>query len=100
MLKVSSIRDDGPDRRLFEIRQNGSPADPESLNRVVLYAAHLLRENELPGVFRVAGDGLLALELPSNDRSFFHDGILFAALDVFNNPNKNPTITRLSVDGQ
>jgi hypothetical protein len=30
-------------------------------------------------------------------RTFFHDGIVFAALDAVNNPEKNPTITQLAV---
>ena len=62
------------------------------------FASQLLRENELEGTFRSAGDGALALELPAAKRTFFHDGIVFAALDAVNDPVKNPTLTRFAVD--
>jgi len=99
MLKVGSVRDDGPDRRLFEVQDEGRPASEEKLLRIVLFATRLLADNGLPGAFRVAGEGLLCLDLSATDRSFFHDGILFAALDVYNDPVKNPTLT-LSIDGR
>ncbi len=95
MLKVTGIRDDGPDRRLFELHEEGSLASPESLARVVSFAMALLLENGLTGAFRVHGDGLLALDFHGDSRSSFHDGILFAALDVYNDPVKNPTISGL-----
>jgi hypothetical protein len=99
MLKVHSVRDEGPDRRLFEIQDEGVPASEQTLGRIVFVAAHLLEENQLPGEFRVAGEGLLSLDLSAVDRSFSPDGILFAALDVFNDPMKNPTLsTRLRLD--
>jgi hypothetical protein len=65
---------------------------------VARIAELLLRENELPGRFLVAGPGVLALELAAGQRTFFHNGIVFAALDAFNDPVKNPTLT-LSADG-
>ena len=95
MLKVAGIRDDG-DRRIFEVREDGSPAGSDRLERVVAFAAQLLLENGMPGSFRVAGDGLVALDLPADSRSYFHDGIVFAALDVYNDPVKNPTISGLT----
>ncbi len=57
----------------------------------------LLRENSLAGRFRAVVPGLLALELPEGERTFFHNGIVFAALDAYNDPVKNPTLT-LSAD--
>ena len=53
----------------------------------------LLRENELGGRFLVEGPGLLALDLEESQRTFFHNGIVFAALDAFNDPVRNPTLT-------
>ena len=75
-----------------------SPASVESLERVARIAELLLRENDLPGRFLVAGGGLLALELPAAERTFFHNGIVFAALDAYNDPVRNPTLT-LSSEG-
>jgi hypothetical protein len=57
----------------------------------------LLRENALAGRFRASGPGLLSLELPLAERTFFHNGIVFAALDAYNDPVRNPTLT-LSAD--
>jgi hypothetical protein len=59
----------------------------------------LLRENELAGRFRPAGPGLLTLGLPQGKRTFFHNGIVFPALDAYNDPVKNLTLT-LSADGE
>ncbi len=98
MLKVCGIEDAVSGQRLFQIREGQAPAPTESLEKVVLFAVHLLQENELAGTFQVSGDGVLALDLPPVERSFFYDGIVFAALDVFNNPTKNPTVTRLTLD--
>jgi hypothetical protein len=95
MLKVAGIRDDGAGRRIFDVREDGEKASAESLTRVVGYATQLLLENGVPGSFVVAGEGLIALDLPADSRSYFHDGIVFAALDVYNDPVKNPTITGL-----
>src|SRR5687768_3375061 len=97
MLKVTAIQEGGPDLRLFHLAEDKLPAPRESLERMVQLGAELLRENELPGTFRVFGEGLLALDLPSARRTFFHDGIVFAALDAFNHPEKNLTITRLAL---
>ena len=95
MLKVNSVRDEGSDRRVFEVQDDGAPASAETLGRIVFFATHLLEDNGLAGAFRVAGEGLLCLDLSATDRSFFHDGILFAALDVYNDPIKNPTLSQL-----
>lgn len=94
MLKVSKILDEGLERGIFEIQEDGAPASPQTLDRVALFAKRLLQENKLPGSFGVSGPGLLALDLRAPERSFFHTGIVFAALDAFDNPRKNPTITR------
>jgi len=98
MLKIQGIRDEGPEVRLYEISGDGRPAlEPEVL-RVAGFASQLLRENELEGTFRSAGGGVLGLELSAAKRTFFHDGIVFAALDAVNDPVKNPTLTRFEVD--
>ena len=74
------------------------PASVESLERVARLAGLLLRENDLPGRFVVAGPGQLALELAARERTFFHNGIVFAALDAYNDPVRNPTLT-ISAEG-
>jgi hypothetical protein len=98
MLKVKGIRDDGQDGRVFEILDEGSPASDTVVAIVARFASHLLRENELAGEFRPGGASLLELRLPANKRTFFHDGIVFAALDAINDPVKNPTLTRFSLE--
>jgi hypothetical protein len=101
MVKIVSTRDVAPERRVFSVEQDGAPASRELLTRIVLVASRLLAENELPGAFRLDEEtGGISLETPSSDRSYFHDGILFAALDVFNDPTKNPTLFRFSLEAQ
>jgi hypothetical protein len=97
MLKVTAIQDGGPDLRLFRLQEDDLAAPRESLERVARLGDYLLRENELPGSFRVFGEGLLALDVLAVHRTFFHDGIVFAALDAYNHPEKNPTITRMAL---
>jgi hypothetical protein len=97
MLKVKGMRDVSPGKRLFVIEDEGEPASTESIERIASIAERLLKENELPGTFAVFDRGLLALNVRSTVRTFFHDGIVFAALDAVNNPEKNPTITQLAV---
>ena len=60
-------------------------------------AQRLIQENDLPGEFYVFEIGLLGLDVLATDRTFFHDGIVFASLDAVNNPGKNPTITQLAI---
>lgn len=93
MLRCKAVEGDEPERSLFRVLDGDEPAPAESLSRVARIADLLLRENELAGRFRVAGPGMLALELAAGERSFFHNGIVFAALDAFNDPVKNPTLT-------
>jgi hypothetical protein len=38
------------------------------------------------------------LNVRVSERTFFHDGIVFAALDAVNNPEKNPTISQPPVE--
>jgi hypothetical protein len=89
-----------PERGVFRILQGDQPASLESLTQVVRLAGILLRENELAGQFVVTADGAVALELPEAKRTFFHNGIVFAALDAFNDPVKNPTLTLLAEPGE
>ena len=97
MLKVKGMRDASPGKRLFVIEKDGEPAPPEDLERVAAIAGRLLGENELPGEFGVFDVGLLVLNVRVSERTFFHDGIVFAALDAVNNPEKNPTISQPAV---
>ena len=95
MLKVKGIEAVHDRQRLFRVEQDGQPASDSDLRLVAIYARRLLAENDLPGDCRAASDGSLLLDLPDTERTYFYDGIVFAALDAFNNPNKNPTITGL-----
>ena len=98
MLRCKGIDSAGPDRSFFTIVQEAAPAPGDALERVVRTANVLLAENRLAGRFEVAAPGLLALELSRNDRTFFHNGIVFAALDAVNDPVRNPTITMLAAE--
>lgn len=99
MLKVKGMRDVSPGKRLFVIENEGEPAPKESLERVAAIARRLLAENDLPGEFAVFDLGLLALDVRATERSFFHDGIVFAALDAVNDPGRNPTLSAIPIDG-
>lgn len=89
-----------PERGVFRILHGDQPASLENLTQVARLADVLLRENGLAGQFVVTADGALALELPEAKRTFFHNGIVFAALDAFNDPVKNPTLTQLAEPGE
>ena len=78
---------------MYRVSAPDAPAPVESLERVARLADLLLRENTLAGRFRAIGPGELALELPLGERTFFHNGIVFAALDAYNDPVRNPTLT-------
>jgi hypothetical protein len=93
MLRYKGIASDEADHCEFRILDGDAPAARAVVERVARIAAVLLTENELGGSFRVAGPGLLALDLPKAERNFFHNGIVFAALDAVNDPVKNPTLT-------
>jgi hypothetical protein len=93
MLRYKGIAADEPDYCEFRILEGEAPALPVVVERVARVAAVLLKENRLGGAFRVAGPGLLALDLPQSERGFFHNGIVFAALDAVNDPVKSPTLT-------
>jgi hypothetical protein len=97
MLKVRAISDEGADRRLFAIVSDGDTASIESLSSIARVANRLARENELPGEYR-AERGALELRLAAASRSFFHDGIVFAAIDAVNDPVKSPTLNRLDFE--
>jgi len=94
VLRCKGIENE-PERGVFRILLDDRPASPESLAAVARIADLLLQENSLQGRFTVAGEGALALELPEGKRTFFHNGIVFAALDAINDPVKNPTLTLL-----
>ena len=96
MLRVRGIESVGQSQRRVRVEDDGRAASPASLKLVSLYAGRLLAENELPGECRADGEGVLVMEFPPTETTFFYDGIVFAALDAFNNPNKNPTITDLA----
>jgi hypothetical protein len=98
VLRYKGVEDDEEDRGVFRILDGDAPAGAEALERVRRIATLLLQENRLPGAFRVDGPGRLVLELPRAERGFFHNGIVFAALDAVNDPVKNPTLT-LRADG-
>jgi len=98
MLRVKSIGDDGESRRLYSIYVNGEPVDEEMLSAVARIACRLVAENELPGTYRAGERSSLVLELPAAQRSFFHDGIVFAAIDAVNDPVHSPTLTRIALD--
>jgi hypothetical protein len=97
MLKVKGMRDAAPGKRIFVIENEGEPASAEALERLAAIARRLVEENGLPGEFEVFGEGLLALNLLASDRTFFHDGIVFAALDAVNDPGRNPTLSQISI---
>ena len=92
------MRDAAPGKRIFVIEDEGEPASGEALDRLASIACRLIQENGLPGDFEVFGEGLLVLNLRASDRTFFHDGIVFAALDAVNDPNRNPTLTQISLE--
>ena len=92
MLRCRGVEGEEPERSLFRIFEGEEPAPEESLARVARIADLLLRENALGGRFRTVGPGLLALELAADERTFFHNGIVFAALDAINDPVKSPTL--------
>ena len=95
VLRCKGVEDEaGPG--VFRIVHDDQPASPQSLTQVARLADVLLRENELAGRFVADSDGTLALELPEGKRTFFHNGIVFAALDAFNDPVKSPTLTLLA----
>jgi hypothetical protein len=100
MLRYKGIAADEPEHCEFRILDGDAPALPLVVDRVARIATVLLGENKLAGAFRVAGPGLLALDLPKPNRSFFHNGIVFAALDVVNDPVKNPTLALRADDPQ
>lgn len=97
MLNVKGMRDVSPGKRLFVIEDEGEPAPLVAIERLVSIAERLLHENELPGEFQSFDVGLLALNIRASERTFFHDGIVFAALDAVNNPEKSPTVTQSPV---
>lgn len=98
MLKVKAIRDEPGDRRLFEIHGNGEPASAADVERVARVAARLVDENGIGGEFRGLPGGILELRLSPERRTFFHEGIVFAALDAVNDPVHSPTLTQMAAD--
>ena len=95
MLRCKGIESE-PLRGVFRILQDDRPAPLESLRQIARIADVLLRENQLAGSPVALADGILALELPAEERTFFHNGIVFAALDAFNDPVKSPTLNMLA----
>ena len=93
------MRDVSPEVTLYRIEEEAGPADGEKLSRVAAAGNRLLEENELAGRFRLSEAGELELAVPGGSRGYFHDGIVFAALDVVNDPVKNPTLSRIPPAG-
>lgn len=98
MLKVKTIRDGPGDVRVFEIHSDGVPASGEDLDRIARIAAQLIEENQIGGRFAAGAPGDLELHIASSKRTFFHDGIVFAALDAVNDPVRSPTLTRFAAN--
>ena len=63
------------------------------MERIARIADILVAENGLSGRFAASGPGELVLVLGREERNFFHNGIVFAALDAVNDPVRNPTLT-------
>jgi len=99
MLRCKGIDSGGPDRSFYAIAEGDAPAPLDALERVARAANVLLAENRLAGRFLARGPGLVELELPHDDRTFFHNGIVFAALDAVNDPVRNPTLTMMAAEG-
>lgn len=93
MLRFRGIASDEPERSVFRIVDGDAAASREALERVARIASILLAENGLSGSFTAGGPGELVLALSRADRGFFHNGIVFAALDAVNDPVRNPTLT-------
>ena len=96
MLRCKGIDSAGPERSFYTIVEGEAPATVKALARIVRTANVLLAENRLAGRFVAAAPGLLALELARDVRTFFHNGIVFAALDAVNDPVRNPTLTMMA----
>ena len=94
VLRCKSI-ENRPESGVFHIVLDDRPAPPEALVQIARIGDLLLRENSLLGRF-VAADGVVALDLPEKERTFFHNGIVFAALDAVNDPVRNPTLNLLA----
>ena len=98
MLRCKGIENQ-PERAIFRVLDEEGPASSEHLEQVARVARVLLKENGLAGDFVVTPDGVIALELPEGQRTFFHNGIVFAALDAINDPVRNPTLNLLAEPG-
>ncbi len=98
MLRCKGIETGDPERIGFRILEEDRPAATEALDRFARLGDILLRENRLAGRFVVEGPGFLALEVSEAERTFFYNGIVFAALDAVNDPVRNPTLTLLADD--
>jgi hypothetical protein len=91
------MQDDGPGRLRYAVVNGGDPAPQEHLARVAGFGNRLLQENGLEGSYSAPEPGVLILEVSSSARTFFHEGVVFAALDAFNDPTRNVTITQPAV---
>jgi hypothetical protein len=93
MLRYRGIEADEPDRCVYRIDEDDAPVPHDALERVARIAGILVAENRLPGTFAAGETGELVLLLRREERGFFHNGIVFAALDAVNDPVRNPTLT-------
>ena len=97
VLKVTRISEYG-DTHVFRVLEDCVRASDDMVRRLLVVAGKLLLENGLPGSFRAGAAGQIVLQIGSAGQAYFYDGILFAALDVLNDPNRNPTLFRLSLE--
>jgi hypothetical protein len=91
------MQDDERGHVRYLVVNGGEPAPQDHLTRVAGFGNRLLQENGLEGSFAAPGAGVLLLEVPRASRTFFHEGIVFAALDAFNDPTRNVTINQPAV---
>jgi hypothetical protein len=97
VLRVSAMRDEETGGIRYTVVDGSAAGPQEHLAKVAGFGNRLLEENGLLGTFSSPEAGVLLLQVTVSDRTFFHEGIVFAALDAFNEPTRNVTITQPSI---
>ena len=100
MLRCKGVESDEPERASFASSRTSEPRRPKALSRVARIGDVLLRENCAPGRFVATDRGCSRSCSRPGKRTFFHNGIVFAALDAINDPVKNPTLNLQAGDGE